>query len=156
MLCKFAFMKAFQSWALHIFKTRALRNPLIFSKEDSFRWLLILHCLLMFHRAESIYQSMKSVYGTNACHMLQINSVSNSGSNPLPNLPDPWSQFIIPTSEDTLVSLLMICSSLTLSGWHVCLYSILLQVGNLGEKQRRTDPWSLNKYSHFSVQTRNI
>lgn len=93
----------------------------------------------MFHRAESIYQSMKSVYGTNACHMLQINSVSNSGSNPLPNLPDPWSQFIIPTSEDTLVSLLMFCSSLTLSGRHVCLYSILLQVGNLGVKQRRTD-----------------
>lgn len=59
-------------------------------------------------RAEGVYQSMKSVYGTHACHMLQINSVNNTGSNPLPNLPDPWSQFIIPTSEDTLVSFFIV------------------------------------------------
>lgn len=69
-----------------------------------FKYHLLLHDVSVGEesKAESIYQSMKSVYGTNACHMLQINSVSNSGSNPLPNLPDPWSQFIIPTSEDTL------------------------------------------------------
>ena len=60
--------------------------------------------ICIFVRAEAVYQSMKSVYGTHACHMLQINSVNNTGSNPLPNLPDPWSQFIIPASEDTLVS----------------------------------------------------
>lgn len=60
--------------------------------------------IFMSCRAEAVYQSMKSVYGTHACHMLQINSVNKTGSNPLPNLPDPWSQFIIPTSEDTLVS----------------------------------------------------
>lgn len=70
-------------------------------------------CVLLIYyflscRAEAIYQSMKSVYGTHACHMLQINSVNNTGSNPLPNLPDPWSQFIIPTSEDTLVSFLIV------------------------------------------------
>lgn len=59
-------------------------------------------------RAEAVYQSMKSVYGTHACHMLQINSVNHTGANPLPNLPDPWSQFIIPTGEDTLVSNLQI------------------------------------------------
>ena len=57
----------------------------------------------MLFRAEAVYQSMKSVYGSNACHLLQINSVHHTGTNPRPNLPDPWSQFIIPTSEDTLV-----------------------------------------------------
>ena len=57
----------------------------------------------MLCRAEAVYQSMKSVYGPNACHLLQINSVHHIGTNPRPNLPDPWSQFIIPTSEDTLV-----------------------------------------------------
>ena len=57
----------------------------------------------MLCRAEAVYQSMKSVYGPNACHLLQINSVHHTGTNPRPNLPDPWSQFIIPTSEDTLV-----------------------------------------------------
>ena len=63
-------------------------------------------CLTLFDmlcRAEAVYQSMKSVYGPNACHLLQINSVHHIGTNPRPNLPDPWSQFIIPTSEDTLV-----------------------------------------------------
>ena len=55
------------------------------------------------YRAEAVYQSMKSVYGQNACHLLQINSVYHTGSNPRPNLPDPWSQFIIPTGEDSLV-----------------------------------------------------
>ncbi|KAK2556882.1 Trafficking protein particle complex subunit 8 [Acropora cervicornis] len=53
-------------------------------------------------KAEAVYQSMKSVYGQNACHLLQINSVYHTGSNPRPNLPDPWSQFIIPTGEDSL------------------------------------------------------
>ena len=57
----------------------------------------------MLCRAEAVYQSMKSVYGPNACHLLQINSVHHTGTNPRPNLPDPWSQFIIPTSADTLV-----------------------------------------------------
>ncbi|XP_015778661.1 PREDICTED: trafficking protein particle complex subunit 8-like [Acropora digitifera] len=54
-------------------------------------------------KAEAVYQSMKSVYGQNACHLLQINSVYHTGSNPRPNLPDPWSQFIIPTGEDSLI-----------------------------------------------------
>lgn len=71
-----------------------------------FLFLIMYH--LMFCRAEAVYQSMKSVYGTHACHMLQINSVSNTGSNPLPNLPDPWSQFIIPASDDTLVSVFIL------------------------------------------------
>lgn len=71
-----------------------------------FLFLIMYH--LMFCRAEAVYQSMKSVYGTHACHMLQINSVNNTGSNPIPNLPDPWSQFIIPASDDTLVSVFIV------------------------------------------------
>ncbi|KAL9976241.1 hypothetical protein ACROYT_G013513 [Oculina patagonica] len=69
-----------------------------------FKYHLLLHDVSVGEesKAEAVYQSMKSVYGTHACHMLQINSVSSTGSNPIPNLPDPWSQFIIPTSEDTL------------------------------------------------------
>lgn len=69
-----------------------------------FKYHLLLHDVSVGEesKAEAVYQSMKSVYGTHACHMLQINSVNNTGSTPLPNLPDPWSQFIIPTSEDTL------------------------------------------------------
>ena len=62
-----------------------------------------------------MYQSMKSVYGIHACHLLQINSVNHTGCNPLPNLPDPWSQFIIPTSEDTLVRRTHCCNRLSLN-----------------------------------------
>lgn len=69
-----------------------------------FKYYLLLHDVSVGEesKAEAVYQSMKSVYGPNACHLLQINSVHHIGTNPRPNLPDPWSQFIIPTSEDTL------------------------------------------------------
>lgn len=46
---------------------------------------------------------MKSVYGLHACHMLMVNSVNPSAALQVPNLPDPWSQFIIPASQETLV-----------------------------------------------------
>lgn len=69
-----------------------------------FKYHLLLHDVSAGEesKAEAVYQSMKSVYGPNACHLLQINSVHVTGTNPRPNLPDPWSQFIIPTSEDSL------------------------------------------------------
>ena len=56
-------------------------------------------------RAEGIYQSMKSFYGSSICHMLMINSRAVEQHSPNP-LPDPWSQFIISTSKDTLVSII--------------------------------------------------
>lgn len=49
-------------------------------------------------KAESMYQNMKSTYGVNACHLLQINSrpqTSPDGeSSEHDNLPDPWTQFL--------------------------------------------------------------
>ncbi|CAH1780178.1 unnamed protein product [Owenia fusiformis] len=75
----------------------------------------VLHYYVLIHdvteaeqaKAEAIYQSMKSTYGLNNCHLLQINSCtpqstqnSTPGSTPGSNsdtgaaLPDPWAQFI--------------------------------------------------------------
>ena len=51
---------------------------------------------------------MKSFYGSSICHMLMINSRSTEQHSP--NLPDPWSRFIISTSKDTLVSVVSIHS----------------------------------------------
>ncbi|KAG8191463.1 hypothetical protein JTE90_020712 [Oedothorax gibbosus] len=52
-------------------------------------------------KAEAVYQSMKSSFGSAACHLLQINSNSDSSqnSNHIQDsndgaMPDPWSQFL--------------------------------------------------------------
>ena len=53
-------------------------------------------------RAESIYQTMKSTYGMNNCHLLQTNSrVPGSEADLLEaqNLPDPWSKFLPPVKR---------------------------------------------------------
>ena len=74
------------------------------------------HCLLFLsnHRAEAIYQSMKSTYGSHACHLLRINSRSvHTAENAAPNssdaanhMPDPWSQYLNKTI-DTGVSMMI-------------------------------------------------
>ncbi|XP_038077879.1 trafficking protein particle complex subunit 8-like [Patiria miniata] len=64
-------------------------------------------------KAEAVYQSMKSTYGSHACHLLRINSrsihavettalSSDSGIS----MPDPWSQYMNKNAEqmDTSVS----------------------------------------------------
>ncbi|XP_074645318.1 trafficking protein particle complex subunit 8-like [Tubulanus polymorphus] len=49
-------------------------------------------------KAEAVYQSMKSMYGANACHLLQINSRSLTAAEnmkgELTQMPDPWCQFL--------------------------------------------------------------
>ena len=53
-------------------------------------------------RAEAVYQSMKSTFGAQICHLLQINSRSPSMLETMktgPSPPDPWSQFLPKTSE---------------------------------------------------------
>ncbi|XP_064640195.1 trafficking protein particle complex subunit 8-like isoform X2 [Lineus longissimus] len=47
-------------------------------------------------KAEAIYQGMKSTYGANNCHLLQINSRSAQTAEAVTQtgLPDPWSQFL--------------------------------------------------------------
>ncbi|XP_031564684.1 trafficking protein particle complex subunit 8-like [Actinia tenebrosa] len=69
-----------------------------------FRYYVLLHDVndAVESKAEAIYQSMKSVYGLYACHMLMVNSVNPVTAAQMPNLPDPWSQFIIPASSESL------------------------------------------------------
>ncbi|XP_071092381.1 trafficking protein particle complex subunit 8-like isoform X2 [Haliotis cracherodii] len=48
-------------------------------------------------RAEAYYQSMKTTFGSQCCHLLQINSRSLQtveNMKPEASLPDPWSQFL--------------------------------------------------------------
>ncbi|XP_071958347.1 trafficking protein particle complex subunit 8-like isoform X2 [Antedon mediterranea] len=59
-------------------------------------------------KAEAVYQSMKSTYGSHACHLLRINSrslqaaeVASIGNEYTANMPDPWSQFMTNNSVDT-------------------------------------------------------
>ncbi|XP_076470015.1 trafficking protein particle complex subunit 8-like [Babylonia areolata] len=76
------------------------------------RWFCqgILHYYVLLHdvldgeqaRAEAVYQSMKSTFGAQICHLLQINSRSPSTLDTLksgPSPPDPWSQFLPKTTE---------------------------------------------------------
>lgn len=55
-----------------------------------------------YFRAEAIFQSMKSVYGSHNCYVLKINSRKKSGSDS--DITDPWSQHIYPFSDETFVS----------------------------------------------------
>ena len=54
-----------------------------------------------------MFQSMKSVYGSHTCFLLQINSKPKVLPNaPEPeNVSDPWSRFLYPFDDETLVSL---------------------------------------------------
>ena len=52
-------------------------------------------------RTETMYQEMKTTYGTNSCHLLQINSRHPSTAHQMDSsdelvgtLPDPWAQFL--------------------------------------------------------------
>ncbi|KAK7505350.1 hypothetical protein BaRGS_00003512 [Batillaria attramentaria] len=76
------------------------------------RWFCqgILHYYVLLHdvldgeqaRAEAMYQSMKSTFGAQICHLLQINSRSPHTLEAMrtgPSPPDPWSQFLPKTVE---------------------------------------------------------
>ncbi|XP_033124771.1 trafficking protein particle complex subunit 8-like isoform X2 [Anneissia japonica] len=59
-------------------------------------------------KAEAVYQSMKSTYGSHACHLLRINSrsiqaaeVASMGNEYTANMPDPWSQFMTNSVEES-------------------------------------------------------
>jgi hypothetical protein len=57
-------------------------------------------------RAEAVYQSMKSTFGAQICHLLQINSRSPITMETLkggPSPADPWSQFM-PKATESQVS----------------------------------------------------
>nr|XP_042908090.1 trafficking protein particle complex subunit 8 isoform X2 [Parasteatoda tepidariorum] len=51
-------------------------------------------------KAEAVYQSMKSSFGSTSCHLLQINSTTGAVQSAThdressDNMPDPWSQFL--------------------------------------------------------------
>lgn len=69
-----------------------------------FKYYLLLHDMSSENlaKAEAIYQSMKSSFGSSACHLLQINSSCGTEEstrqyeemNGVSNMPDPWSQFL--------------------------------------------------------------
>lgn len=62
---------------------------------------------------ETIYQTLKTKYGVQACHLLHINSrsptASNAGSNDTVNMPNPWSRFITQKQEMSVCAIL--CSN---------------------------------------------
>lgn len=65
----------------------------------SLRYYVLLHDVIEGEdaKADAIYQSMKSTYGANVCHLLNVNSRSIHTAESLKtdnNLPDPWSQFL--------------------------------------------------------------
>jgi len=56
----------------------------------------------MYYRAEAVYQSMKSMFGHQSCHLLQINSRSMTAVETMTHdtsLPDPWGQFLHKVSD---------------------------------------------------------
>ncbi|XP_025115248.1 trafficking protein particle complex subunit 8-like isoform X3 [Pomacea canaliculata] len=76
------------------------------------RWFCqgVLHYYVLLHdvvdgeqaRAEAVYQSMKSTFGGQICHLLQINSRSTHTLETMktgPSPPDPWSQFLPKPAE---------------------------------------------------------
>ncbi|GFR74415.1 trafficking protein particle complex subunit 8 [Elysia marginata] len=76
------------------------------------RWFCqgILHYYVLLHdmvdgdqtRADSIYQNMKSTFGVQICHLLQVNSRSiNTAGSIKTAQPDPWSQFLLKPSQST-------------------------------------------------------
>ena len=62
-------------------------------------------CVCLYYRADAIYQSMKSTYGSHACHLLRINSRSmqaaetTAPSDSANHMPDPWSQYLNKTYD---------------------------------------------------------
>ncbi|XP_054714525.1 trafficking protein particle complex subunit 8-like [Uloborus diversus] len=69
-----------------------------------FTYYLLLHDVSSedLGKAEAVYQSMKSSYGSSSCHLLQINSATPSAQNANSSddnnatiMPDPWSQFLL-------------------------------------------------------------
>lgn len=46
-------------------------------------------------KVETIFETMKSTYGSNHCFLLKINSRPPGQIDEASHLPDPWSQFLI-------------------------------------------------------------
>jgi len=72
----------------------------------TFKYYVLLHDASEGHefKADAVFQSMKSVYGSHTCFMLQINSRSKMypDAPEVDNTSDPWSVFIYPFADDTL------------------------------------------------------
>ncbi len=79
------------------------------STDCSLAFLLLMRSFVLCCRAEAMYQSMKTTYGVNACHLLQINSRSPTATTATPpggvavrggtdlqpdNIPNPWAHFV--------------------------------------------------------------
>lgn len=72
---------------------------------NTFKYYLLLHDISDGEeaKAEAVYQSMKSVYGSHTCFLLQINSRQKTHPHSTEeNFSDPWSQHIYPFSDETL------------------------------------------------------
>ena len=57
----------------------------------------VIYIVCTYFRAEAVYQSMKSSFGHQSCHLLQINSRSLTTVETMKmdtSLPDPWGQFL--------------------------------------------------------------
>lgn len=72
------------------------------------RYYVLLHDVIEGEdaKADAIYQSMKSTFGANVCHLLNVNSRSIHTAESLKtdnNLPDPWSQFLNKSTEQPVV-----------------------------------------------------
>lgn len=64
-----------------------------------------LHSMFFNCRADAVFQSMKSVYGSHTCFLLQINSKAKMFPNApeADNVSDPWSIYLYPFADETLV-----------------------------------------------------
>ena len=62
-------------------------------------------------RAEAIYQSMKSTYGVNACHLLQVNSKCANQPEALTEdqsiIPNPWGHFMMKASTYQVIHIVV-------------------------------------------------
>eukprot|EP00795_Rhopilema_esculentum_P001366 gene1366-15771_t len=82
-------------------------NPYVkWFSPSTFKYYVLVHDVSEGHefKADAVFQSMKSVYGSHTCFLLQINSKPKVLPNaPEPeNVSDPWSRFLYPFDDETL------------------------------------------------------
>ncbi|KAG5334145.1 TPPC8 protein, partial [Acromyrmex charruanus] len=70
---------------------------------NALRYYILVHDAIQDDRnkAETVFTEMKTIYGTNNCFLLQMNSRPPGLSDDNTHLPDPWSQFLIKHLELT-------------------------------------------------------
>eukprot|EP00794_Sanderia_malayensis_P018865 gene18865-20765_t len=82
-------------------------NPYInWFSAHTFKYYILLHDISEGHefKADAVFQSMKSVYGSHTCFLLQINSKAKMLPNSTETAPnsDLWNQFIYPFDDESL------------------------------------------------------